>query len=71
MWHEQGISLWLLNSTLTGPDLQIRGGGDGHPDSKNNFFRAFGPPFGLKIRGGPGPSPGSPTAASGLTHTSV
>ena len=40
-------------------DFQIRGG----PVSKN-FFRPFGPQFGLRIRGGwgpPGPSPGSAT----------
>ena len=47
-------------------------GGSGHPDPeiaaegrglKKNFFRSFGPQFGLKIRGDrpPGPSPGSVT----------
>ena len=50
------------------PDLQIRGegGGGGHPDpqigggrSQKNFFRPFGSQFDLKIRGPPGPSPGS------------
>ena len=49
---------------MTDPDLEIRGGGgkSGHPDpeirgeqSTKNFFRPFGPPFGLKIRGGGGP----------------
>ena len=53
-------------------DLQIMGGGGGHPDpeirgggqSQKFFFRPFGPHFGLKIRGAgsPGPSPGSATA---------
>ena len=48
-------------SAVTDPDLEIRGGGrwgSGHPDpeirgeqSTKNFFRPFGPPFGLKIRG--------------------
>ena len=48
---------------MADPDLQRRGGGGaGHPDpeirgvggtrSKKNFFRPFGPHFGLKIRGG-------------------
>ena len=49
------------------------GGGVGHPEteireagrrSPKNFFRPFGPQFGLKIRGAPGPpgpSPGSAT----------
>ena len=35
-----------------------RGGGRPH----KNIFRPFGPHFGLKIRGGAGPSPGSATA---------
>ena len=30
------------------PDTEIRGG----PQSQKNFFRPFGPQFGLKIRGG-------------------
>ena len=41
------------------PDLEIRGRGGGHPDPQkkeggglqNDFFRPFGPQFGLKIRG--------------------
>ena len=44
------------------PDCQIRGGGPGHPDPEirggglqKNLLRPFGPHFGLKIRGGPGP----------------
>ena len=46
---------------------QIRGGsrlthnGEGGAVSKN-FSRLFGPKFGLKVRGDPGPSPGSATA---------
>ena len=41
-------------------DPEIKAGG-GEAVSKNNFFRVFGPQFGLKIRGGagpPGPLPG-------------
>ena len=51
-----------------GFSFQIRAGGGGHPDPeirgglKKNFFWPFGPQFGLKIRGGPGPFPGSHTA---------
>ena len=60
-----------LNSTVADLDLQIKGGGEtaiqtvryeGGGGLKKNFFRSFGPQFGLKIRGGrapPGPSPGS------------
>ena len=59
-----------LHSTVADPDLQIKGGG-GHPDPEirggpglqKNFFRPFGPQFGLKIRG-PDPSPGSATVVS-------
>ena len=44
------------------PDREIRGGGWGGTGLKNNFFRPFGPQFGLKIRGGGGGgSPGSDT----------
>ena len=51
-------------------DLEIRGGGGmaviqtfrkGAPGLQRNFFRPFGPQFGLKIRGPPLPSPGSAT----------
>ena len=49
------------------PHLEIRGGGGrgrgaggwGETGLKNNFFRPFGPQFGLKI--GAGGSPGSDT----------
>ena len=48
------------------PDLQTGRGGC-HPDPEitggpvsKNFFRPFGPPFGVK-KGGAGPSPGSAT----------
>ena len=37
------------------------GGGGGLQKTPKNFFRPFGPQFGLKIRGNPGPSPGSVT----------
>ena len=46
----------------------------GPPVSKNNFFRPFGPHFGLKIRGGSdplGPSPESATALDSETSTST
>ena len=58
---------------MTDPDLEIRGGGSGHPDpeirgeqSTKNFFRPFGPPFGLKIRGGAGPPGPSHRSATGV-----
>ena len=47
-------------------DLEIRGGGEGGR-SPRKIFRPFGPQFGLKIRGEPGPpgpSPGSVTVFS-------
>ena len=51
----------VLLTAMADPDLQIRGGG-GHPDpeitggvSRRIFFLPFGPHFGRKIRGGPGP----------------
>ena len=43
------------------PDLEIRGGGEGGGLQKN-VFRPLGPQFGLKISGGPDPSPVSATA---------
>ena len=54
--------------SMADPDLQIRGR-PAHPDPeitgegrgiKKNFFRPFGPQFGLKIRGGGGPGPPRP-----------
>ena len=43
---------------MADPDLQIRGGGVGHPDHKirggglkNFFFLPFGPQFGLEVSG--------------------
>ena len=61
---------WIME--VADPDLQIRGW-PGHPDPemrgrdgglglKKFFFPPFRPQFGLKIRGGPCPSPGSATA---------
>ena len=46
---------------MSDPDLQIRGGGPGRTDPEitgggavwENFFRPFGPRFGLKMRGSP------------------
>ena len=67
----KGICSTDVPHTVADPDLQIRGGPD-HPDPEirgegglqKDFFRPFGPQFGLKIRGaGPlGTSPGSATA---------
>ena len=37
------------------------GGAGGLQKTQKKFFRPFGPQFGLKIRGNPGPSPGSVT----------
>ena len=67
---------------MADPHLQRRGGGGGagHQDpeirgvggtrSKKNFFRPFGPHFGLKIRrGGTGPYPGSATGHFSMTDT--
>ena len=61
-------------------DLEIRGGGGGvrssrslkkgGPGLEKKFFRHFGPHFGGKIRGDPGPpgpSPGSATVKSLIT----
>ena len=56
---------------MPNPDLEITGW-PGHPDPEirkgggcgtvsKNFFRPLGPQFGLKIRRGPGPYPGSAT----------
>ena len=59
-----------MHSAVADPDLQIRGGGGG--GHKKDFFRPFGPHFGLKITGvegeGAGPSPRSATAQT--THPS-
>ena len=45
------------------PDPEIKGkGGAGGGAVSKNVFRSFGPQFGLKFKGGPGPSPGSTTA---------
>ena len=54
----------LQNRPVADPILQIREGpvfqkgGLGEAVSKT-FFRLFGPQFGLRIKGDPGPSPGS------------
>ena len=52
---------------MADPDLQVEVGGS-HPDPeirgaslKKNYFQPFRHQFGLKIIGGPGPSPGSAT----------
>ena len=63
----------VKNSTsVADPDLQIRGGGSGHPDPEiswgrgwpqKQFFPALRASFGPQKKGGglPGPSPGSAT----------
>ena len=51
--------LWALKwfacklTTVPDPDLEIKGGGGKGrgADLRKNFFRPFGPQFGLKIRG--------------------
>ena len=54
----KGICSTEVPHTVADPDLQIRGGG-----LQKDFFRPFGPQFGLKIRPPPpGTSPGSATA---------
>ena len=51
-------------------DIMVRGGGGGGGGGgvvlKKPFFRPFGHQFGLKIRGGPGPSGPSPGSATGF-----
>ena len=64
-----------MGSAVLAPNLEIIGGGGWVGSSRplekwgaglqKNFFPPFGPQFGLKIRGEPGPpgpSPGSATA---------
>ena len=57
------IGVCFDQGPVADPDLQIRGGGGGgggHPDSekrgeaspRKNFFRPFGPQFGVKLRRG-------------------
>ena len=41
------------------------GGGGGGGRSLKTFFRLFGPPFGLKLRGGGGWGAGLPGSSSG------
>ena len=54
--------IWYINKADT--DIQITGGG--HPEIREmpglnkNFFRPFGPQFGLKIRGEGRPGPLGP-----------
>ena len=49
------------------PDFQIRVGGRGGGGLKEKCFRPFGPQFGLKIRGRPGPL--GPRAPSWIRHS--
>jgi len=59
--------------TVADPDLQIRGG-PSHPDPEigggggiqKKLFWPFGPQFGLKTRGGPGPPGTSPRSATAI-----
>ena len=57
--------------TVADPDLQIRGARSSRPWDKGcglqkDFFRPFGPQFGLKIRGGPSPPGTSPRSATAI-----
>ena len=79
---KKGICLTFnRHSVVPDPHLEMRSGGGGvggerssrplekeEARSPKNFFRSFGPQFGLKIRRGraSGPSPGSATAVD--TH---
>ena len=53
------LAFWLTGISLRSSDESIPS--DEGARSPKIFFRPFGPPFGLKIRGGEGagPSPGS------------
>ena len=64
---------FFIKYSVADPDLQIRGGG--HPDPEvrgggsSQFFLAFRPHFGLKIRGwGPGPPVPSTGSATGISQ---
>ena len=46
-----------------GPVIQTLKYGEGGGPPPKKIFRPFGPQFGLKIRLGPGPSPGSATGS--------
>ena len=76
-YSETIVGLEILLGLQGGGSKPSDNGGPGHPDPeirrwgarslKQNFFRPFGPQFGLKIRwvpGPPGPSPGSATGLS-------
>ena len=76
-YSETIVGLEILLGLQGGGSKPSDNGGPGHPDPeirrwgarslKQNFFRPFGPQFGLKIRwvpGPPGPSPGSVTGLS-------
>ena len=76
-YSETIVGLEILLGLQGGGSKPSDNGGPGHPDPeirrwgarslKQNFFRLFGPQFGLKIRwvpGPPGPSPGSVTGLS-------
>ena len=59
-------------NTVADPDLQIRGGGrSSDPELRGgglqkDFFRLFGPQFGLKIREAPSPPGTSPRSATAI-----
>ena len=75
-YSETMVGLEILLG-LQGRIQTFRQGGPGHPDPeirrwgarslKQNFFRPFGPQFGLKIRGLPGPPGPSPGSVTGLS----
>ena len=64
---------WWLHA-VPDPDLEIRGGGGssrpldkGRGGLPKTFFRPFGPQFGLKKEGEPGPR--APESATDMFHT--
>ena len=55
------MSLCYIHTLFTVPD----------PDFEMKFFRPFGPQFGQRIRGGPGPPGPSPGSATGLVRVAI
>ena len=67
----KGICSTELPHTVVDPDLQIRGGRSSDPEIRGgglqkDFFRLFGPQFGLKVRGAPSPPGTSPRSATAI-----
>ena len=64
LFIEQACSVKMAEYAVADPDLQIKWGGDSHPDFEirrggfqKKIFRPFGPHFALYIRGGAPPDP--------------